>query len=135
MIALVISDGIFLHAALKFVKQLSGHDLSSGILVGERQYAVAVDAPEGLEVRVLGVHGHGVVPRVEEILDDQLHDFEVADHVVVIEGIGRQDDLDATRMAMRIFAVLRVLGEHVTVLDFEGFADSIGHSGSSLVAK
>jgi hypothetical protein len=60
--------------------------------------------------------------------DGELQSLEIQDHVVLVEALARDYDLDSASMPVRESASLRVLAQHVTRLDGERFADPVsGH--------
>ena len=54
-------------------------------------------------------------------------DLEIANHFVGVEILSLDDKFDLARVTVGKPAFVRVLGQHVTILDFDGFADSIWH--------
>ena len=78
---------------------------------------------------VVGVDGEGVVESVDEVGQGEFEGFEIANHVVVVESVGGDDDFDFPGVPMGVSASAGVFGEHVATLDFECFADFVGHGG------
>jgi hypothetical protein len=68
-----------------------------------------------------------VIILIEVVLDRELEGLEIADHVVVVETIRADDQIHPAGMPVGESAPPGVLGEHVPVLDFEGFTDAIDH--------
>jgi hypothetical protein len=48
---------------------------------------------------------------------------------VGIDIIGLQDDLHLPAVTMGKSALIWVMGQHVPILNFKGFTDSVGHVG------
>lgn len=64
---------------------------------------------------------------VEVVAENELHDLEVADHFPIIEIGGFENALDFAGVTMGKATLVRVLAQHVTVLDLEDSANAIGH--------
>lgn len=82
---------------------------------------------EFLESRIVGVHADRVIVAVEPLTEDEFEDFEIADHLPIIERIAFEDTFDLSGMAMGKAALIGMLAQHVTVFDFKDSADAIGH--------
>lgn len=112
----------------------SGHRFGGRVLSLERNDSVAVALPKFIEGGILGVHAHRVIERIEKLSERLFDDLEVANHVVGIEAIGFEHDLDSAGMAMRKLTFVRVLGQHVAAFDVDGFTDAVGHGSMVLGA-
>jgi hypothetical protein len=104
-----------------------GEEFGGGVLGREADDAVAVAGFEVVVGWVVGIHAEGMVERVEEVADGFLDDFEVTDHLILVEFVGFEDEFDFTGVAVGELAFVWVLGEHVPVFDVDGFADAEGH--------
>lgn len=113
--------------ALQFVVNPLRHHLGSGILLFETDDAVAERVFQIAMELVLRVDAEGMVPRPEELAHGFLERLEVADHFVSIELVGLQNEFHLAAMTVREFAEVRMLGQHVTAFDLEGFTDTIRH--------
>ena len=64
---------------------------------------------------------------VEKLLDGMLQGLEITNHVVGVQHVSGQHDFHHAAVAMRKAAFVRMLGQDVSTLDFEGFADAKRH--------
>lgn len=56
---------------------------------------------------------------IEVVFDREFEGLEIADHIVIVECIGCNHQIDSARVPVGEFASSGVLGEHVPVFDFE----------------
>ncbi len=105
----------------------AGEEFGGGVLIFEADDAVAVAGFEVVVGRVGCIHAEGVVEGIEPVADGVFDDFEVADHFVLVEFIGFEDEFDFPGVAVRELAFIGMLGEHVAVFDVDGFADAERH--------
>lgn len=68
-----------------------------------------------------------MIERLKKRPDGILDDFEITDHFIGVEICGFEYEFDAAGVTVRKAAGVRVFGQHVTVLDVDGFADAVGH--------
>ena len=105
-----------------------GEDFGGRVLIFEADNPIAV-ATFKVGVGGIGrIYAEGVVESVHPGTDGVLDDLEIADHLVLVKRLSFQDELHFPGVAMGELAGIRVLGQHVSVLDIDGFADAIGHS-------
>lgn len=109
------------------VEEGLSHQFGGGVLVLETNHPVAVAGFELRVGRIIGVHAHGVIELIEPVAECGFDDFEVTDHLVFIEFRRFHDDFHLPGVSVRELALVRMLGQHVAVFDFDGFADAVGH--------
>ena len=117
------------------IEDRSGQQLGGRVLLVEADDPLAVAR---LEIRVSwigGVHAEGVIKAVEPVADRLFDDLEIANHLVVVEVVGFQHELDLAGVAVGKPALIRVLSQHVAVLDLDGFADAVGHKEGVVAGK
>ena len=106
---------------------MPSHQLGGGVLFFKSYDALAVKRAQGRKGRVIGVDAEGVIERLKKRPDGILDDFEITDHFIGVEICGFEYEFDAAGVTVRKAAGVRVFGQHVTVLDVDGFADAVGH--------
>lgn len=90
----------------------------------ERDDAFAVDVPEGFVVRIVRVHAQGMVEFPKKLAHGFLNGFEVYDHVTLIQRLGRQNQLHATRVPMGELTAPGMFGKQVPAFQFYSFANA-----------
>lgn len=108
-------------------KDIARKNLGGGIfrLVGDDSFTESLF--EFFKSRIIGIHADRVIVAVEPLAENELENFEVADHFAIIEGVTFKDTFDFTRVSMGKAALVGMLAQHVTVFDFKDSADAIGH--------
>lgn len=106
-------------SGLEFLVDAMRHDFCRGVLVFETDDPVPICLFPSVVVRVPGVDAEGVIPSLQEIVHCLLERFEVGNHFILIEVVSFQHKLDLAAVAVGEFADVRMLGQHVPVLDFE----------------
>ena len=104
-----------------------GHEFGGRVLMFESDDPVTVTLLEVRIGRIIRVHAESVIESIKPLTQCRLDDFEIADHLIVIEFRRFQNKLHLTRVPVRELALVGVLGEHVAIFDLDGFANSVGH--------
>ena len=112
---------------MSLIEKGLGHQFGSRVLIFEADDAVSVSVLELPVGGICSVHTQSMVERVKPHSDSILNDLEVTDHLVFVEVVGLDRELHLPGVSVRELALIRMLREHVAVLDVDGLADAVGH--------
>ena len=103
------------------------HDLSCRIFAIKANDAIAICFFEKFKFWVLGVHAKGVIISFQKISDHAGDEFEIKNHLAIIQGVSLKDEFNFASVPVGKSALIRVLGEEVAVFDLDHFANAIWH--------
>ena len=86
-----------------------GDNFSGGVEVFKPDDSFAVGLFEMWVLGVVGVHAECMIKLVQKVTDETFNDFEVADHLVCVEGVRNEYTFNLTRVPVRKTALVGML--------------------------
>lgn len=114
-------------ASGKMLVNCPRQNFSGGILGREPNYPISISILETGVFWIVRIHAHRMVVPLQKFSHERLHNLEVADHFVLIQRLCRKHTLDLAGMSVWKTAFIRVLGQHVAILNFKRFTNSKRH--------
>lgn len=75
--------------------------------------------------RILRIQRHGVIKTVNKLTSRKLEGLEIHHHIVLVQGLRRDDDFNPTTMPMRETTSLGMLAEHMARFDSKSATDAV----------
>ena len=100
------------------------HGFACGVLLLKGNDTVAVNAAEVLVMLILRVHAEGMIKLLQEVAHHLFDCLEIQHHIVFVKRFCYEDELYTAGVPMRELAAAGVLGEQVTALQFNCFANA-----------
>ncbi len=111
------------------------HYLRCWVFAFKTDDAVAVSFFKELKFGIIGIHAECVIIGFKEIANHATNEFEIKNHLSLVECIRLKNKLHLARVSVRKTALIGVLGEEVAVFDLDHFANSVGHGEGSVNAE